>query len=674
MNIDGQFEIKHNLLVIDDEVDITKSLFRQFRRKYHVFVANSADEALPILEKEDIQVVLSDQRMPGMTGINFFNAIKNKFPDTLKLILTGYSDIEAVITAINEGQVFRYLTKPWNPLELNIAIKEAFDQFDLLTYNKVLYEKLSQANSNLEKKVAERTKELLYHQNNLETIIKDRTSQLEESKEKAEESDRLKSAFLANVGHEIRTPMNAIIGFSFLLKGLVNGSKQNKYLNSIETSAKYLLTLITDILDLSEIESGNLKMKHEWVESKLFFEEIIPVFEKEINESNLVFKFDVNPNMPTNLFVDVARVRQIITNLLSNAIKFTPVGFVKFSIDYTTNKAYLDKYVDVRIVVEDSGIGISPEYQQKLFMAFSQQDDQTIRKYEGTGLGLALCQKLAHVMNGTIEVDSEIDKGSKFTVILPKIEIEKQDDINTKKTAVDINTITFKETRILLVDNIEFDRAYINAVLKDMPIHLDYADNGEEAYEILKTNSYSLVLVNVELAIYDGFGLMKKILANSSIANLPVIALSSSLIKQDQIQIKEAGFVASITKPFVSKDIHNALIQYIKHSKKESTTELKTKILPALKLSLTQKKELVELLNGYYLDKWKLFESRYSIRKIQSFATELQALTEKYPHAELILMAKRLIESVDNFDITELQILIKQYPQLILKIESEYTE
>ena len=107
----------HNLLVIDDEVEITKSLFRQFRRKYNVYVANSAEDALPILEEVDIQVLLSDQRMPGMTGITFFSSIKDKYPDALKMILTGYSDIDAVIDAINKGQVFRYLTKPWNPLK-----------------------------------------------------------------------------------------------------------------------------------------------------------------------------------------------------------------------------------------------------------------------------------------------------------------------------------------------------------------------------------------------------------------------------------------------------------------------------------------------------------------------------------------------------------------------------
>ena len=138
-------ENKHNLLVIDDEVEITKTLFRQFRRKYNVYVANSAENAFPIMEEKNIQVILSDQRMPGMTGVDFFSKIKEKYPDALKLLITGYSDIEAVIGAINEGQVFRYLTKPWKPEELDSVIKEAFDKYELITNNRLLVKKLKEA-------------------------------------------------------------------------------------------------------------------------------------------------------------------------------------------------------------------------------------------------------------------------------------------------------------------------------------------------------------------------------------------------------------------------------------------------------------------------------------------------------------------------------------------------
>lgn len=150
----------HNLLIIDDELEITKSLERQFRRKYNVFTTTNAIEGLEIMEKEHIQVVLSDQRMPGMTGVDFFSKIKDKYPDALKLILTGYADIEAVIGAINEGQVFRYVTKPWNPDELDAIIKEAFEKHELITSNRLILRKLQDLNINLEDKIKKRTAEL----------------------------------------------------------------------------------------------------------------------------------------------------------------------------------------------------------------------------------------------------------------------------------------------------------------------------------------------------------------------------------------------------------------------------------------------------------------------------------------------------------------------------------
>lgn len=149
-----------NLLIIDDEVDITKALTRQFKRKYNVFATTCAHSALKIMEGESIQVVLSDQRMPGMTGVDFFSQIKERYPDALKLILTGYSDIEAVIGAINEGQIFRYVKKPWNPHELDSIIREAFEKHELITNNRKLMESLKEANLTLEEKVKIRTSEL----------------------------------------------------------------------------------------------------------------------------------------------------------------------------------------------------------------------------------------------------------------------------------------------------------------------------------------------------------------------------------------------------------------------------------------------------------------------------------------------------------------------------------
>ena len=192
-------EKDYNLLIIDDEVDITKALVRQFRRKYNVISTTDASEALKIMENEKIQVVLSDQRMPGMTGVDFFAQIKDKYPDALKLILTGYSDIEAVIGAINEGQVFRYVKKPWNPDELETIIREAFEKYELITNNRKLMTSLQEANQNLEEKVQARTLEL--------EKVNARLSELNLEKNK----------YIGMVAHDLRNPIGVAGSFSEIL-------------------------------------------------------------------------------------------------------------------------------------------------------------------------------------------------------------------------------------------------------------------------------------------------------------------------------------------------------------------------------------------------------------------------------------------------------------------------
>lgn len=173
MSTESMTEKEKRILIIDDEVEITKALVRQFKRRYTVFSANSALEAMDILEKEDIQVVISDQRMPSMSGVEFFSNIKSKYPDIIKLILTGFTDINNVIDAINKGQVFRYITKPWNPEELDWTINEAFEKFLLQSRNRELLIELSNTNVYLEEKVKERTEKLSELNENLTKLLKE---------------------------------------------------------------------------------------------------------------------------------------------------------------------------------------------------------------------------------------------------------------------------------------------------------------------------------------------------------------------------------------------------------------------------------------------------------------------------------------------------------------------
>ena len=398
MYVENQFELNHNLLVIDDEVEITKSLFRQFRRKYNVFVANSAYDALPILEKEDIQVVLSDQRMPGMTGIGFFSAIKDKYPDALKLILTGYSDIEAVIDAINAGQVFRYLTKPWNPVELNMAIEEAFERHELITNNRALLQKLKEANLTLEKKVEERTQ------------------QLETTNDKLTNLNIEKNKYIGIVAHDLRSPIGAAYSFSDLLIedfDSIDDKDKRAFIKIINERCNFSLNLISDFLDASKIEAGIFELKlqeHNYVD---FISECVK--QNQILARNKLQSILIHSEIEDiSLRFDKNKMEQVMNNLLSNAIKYShPNTKIRVEI------FLLDNSVQTKII--DEGQGIPVEEIANLFNPYITTSVKSTANEKSTGLGLAIVKKIIEAHNGKIEVKSEIGKGSEFVFSVPLI-------------------------------------------------------------------------------------------------------------------------------------------------------------------------------------------------------------------------------------------------------------
>jgi signal transduction histidine kinase len=394
--IETKEEIMYNLLVIDDEPEITRSLKRQFRGKYNVFTATSAMDAFPILENENIQVVISDQRMPGLTGVDFFAKIKSKYPDALKLILTGYSDIEAVIGAINEGQVFRYITKPWNPLELEVAIKEAFEKYELITNNKKLLVKLQDANATLESKVKERTAEL--------EALNETLTQLNLEKNK----------YIGIVAHDLRSPIGSAFQFSELLyEEFDHFPKQNilQYLDFIKKRCEFALDLIADILDVSKIEAGIFELKkteanyHDFVkevvqQNKILAESKSQNIDFESNLSNVVFSFDKS------------KMEQVLTNLLTNAVKYSlPEKEIKVEVSSTGQQ------IVTRVI--DHGLGIPQNELADIFKAYKTTSVKATANEKSTGLGLAIVKKIVEAHEGTIGIESEVGKGTVVTFKLP---------------------------------------------------------------------------------------------------------------------------------------------------------------------------------------------------------------------------------------------------------------
>jgi signal transduction histidine kinase len=397
MDVNLLNEKDHNLLIIDDEVEITKALVRQFRRKYNVFATTDAADALKIMEKEKIQVVLSDQRMPGLTGVDFFAQIKDKYPDALKLILTGYSDIEAVIGAINEGQVFRYVKKPWNPDELESIIREAFEKYELITNNRKLMFSLQEANQNLEAKV------------------KARTLELEKVNASLSELNLEKNKYIGMVAHDLRNPIGVASSFSEILIDdfdTIPKETQLEYLGHINASCDFSLNLIRDFLDVSKIEAGIFDLNLSELEYLSFVKKSI--VHEEILAKNKSQKIIIRTELSSiPVTLDSNKIQQVLNNLLSNAIKYSfPDTKIVIDISETAD--------EILTKIIDQGQGI-PEYElSKLFNPFLTTSVKSTASEKSTGLGLAIVKKIIEAHHGWVKVESEIGKGSVFSFGLPK--------------------------------------------------------------------------------------------------------------------------------------------------------------------------------------------------------------------------------------------------------------
>lgn len=672
-------EIIRILYVDDEKANLTNFKFL-FQDDYEIITAMSAAEGLNILRNEEIHIVISDQRMPEITGVAFLSEVANLYPDIIRILLTAYTEPQDIIDAINIGKVYQYVTKPISEPLLKTVLSKAAEVWYLKMHNEKLICQLKDANEEYEQtneelrqsldeltyaqeKVAESANQLKSIANNLVngmiyqvvineddsrtftylsesvnkfygctveqamadasliygrvhpddvarlqkeeveaslkrdvfktevrvlnpdggirwsylvsspndyqglfcwdgieydiTEIKTFEIELLRAKEKAEESDRLKTAFLQNMSHEIRTPLNAICGFADMLgEDDLTQEKRKHFTGIIQNSSKQLLSIVTDVLTISSIETKQEKVNIRKVNVNNIILELLAKFERQ----SVAFSYPIYVKQhlsdhESEIYTDAAKLVRILNNLLTNAIKFTNAGFIEFGYTLENPKPDSNDQPMLRFFVKDTGIGIDPTLQEKIFERFRQADLSITKKYGGTGLGLSISKGLVALLGGQIWVESQPGEGSVFYFTIPYVPVHKMPigSVSVSKNK-DVRTI-------LVAEDEEYNYLLIEQLLIDKNLNLIHAKNGREVVQICRENrKIDLVLMDIKMPLMDGHEAAKQIKAFHQ--GLPIIAQSAYALEHE-IDLYRDVFDDYITKPIKKEELYMKLSAYV---------------------------------------------------------------------------------------------------------------
>lgn len=470
------------------------------------------------------------------------------------------------------------------------------------------------------------------------------------AKELAERANQFKSEFLANMSHEIRTPMNAILGFSELIKTGITDPKHKKYIQSIIANGKNLLVLINDVLDLSKIESGKLNLEYQSIDIRNLINEVYQIFSFKFEEKNLTFYREVAENIPHTIIIDEARMRQILVNLVGNALKFTDEGQVAIEVH---GEVFPDGTFDMQINVIDTGIGIPKDQQELIFESFTQKSGQSTRNYGGTGLGLAISKKLCDLMGGSINVESEVNAGSKFIVKIPEIKISDLPPENKMLLESDaVDNIKFQNAKLLVVDDIPHNRQIILDYLADQPIEIYQAANGLEALEIIDKVEFDLILLDLRMPELDGYSVIEKLKENQSLCHIPVVALTASVMKNEMAKISSFQFNDYLQKPTIKNDLFKLMKKYLKFEDFSEVISQPTSITFKQNINemIARKEEIIFSLNNGFIPKALELSSKLKMREIKEFEKSLESFARKYHIEGLFVYLKVLNSSMESFN------------------------
>lgn len=389
--------------------------------------------------------------------------------------------------------------------------------------------------------------------------------ELKDAKRQADESAHVKEQFLANMSHEIRTPINAVIGFTNLLQKTPLTQDQEQFVHLVQSASESLLTIINDILDISKIEAGMLRMEKSPFSLRGLCSSLETMFQHKVQEKNLSLSIYIQEKIPDTLTGDAVRLTQILVNLISNAIKFTQEGGISIVIIPIQET---DSSIRLRFSVKDSGIGIPVDKIDSIFERFEQGETNTTRKYGGTGLGLSIVKNLIHLQEGNISVKSEAGNGTEFLFeleyeILPMTDSEK--NRHHLEVAESGNGL-FEGVKILAVEDNHMNQLLMHHTFHSWNLHFELAENGQQAIDKLQKDKYDLVLLDIQMPIMDGY-LAAKTIRHELKSNIPIIAMTAHAMAGEREKCLSHGMNDYISKPIQEKELLHLLKKYLARQK-----------------------------------------------------------------------------------------------------------
>ena len=511
------------------------------------------------------------------------------------------------------------------------------------------------------------------------TARKQAEAELRQANEAAQAANRAKSEFLANMSHEIRTPLNAILGFSDLLDRQLTDPRQRSSLAAISASGRTLLTLINDILDLSKIEAGRLELQFEPVALAQVIHEIQQIFSHKAGERGVALVVDLDPNLPPTLLLDEVRLRQILFNVVGNALKFTETGQVRIHAMAPPAEGRPD-HRTLTLAVSDSGIGIPPDQQSRIFESFSQVSGQSTKKYGGTGLGLAITKRLTEMMQGQVSLESEPGRGStfrfEFANVLPGPETAR----TSASAAADTDFTQFSPAVVLVADDVELNRRLVRGLFEGSRLRMISAADGIEALEMARRRPPDLVLMDLRMPGLDGIEASLRFRRDPALEGIPIIALTASSSREEEQKLREIcnGF---LRKPISRAELVAEMKRFLKTSPIQpgptpppgatppaTATSFVSRPLP--EDVLARWPEMIRSLRGDQERTVPVLLQTLSTKALNQFVAHTKALAETYQAAPLRRFAKRLEQAVTGFDCDLLPPILSSFAAVVDELEA----